>query len=116
MKLVIKRDQKAQTGMFGGHKGMTFLLTCRVVLTPQEQQLIEKYKADQYLAEPPKIEGMKTNVACYTPSILTAGVTHECKDVTILLHTEGIIKEACQNFKNLLVVMASFGGDQVFDF
>jgi hypothetical protein len=34
MKLKIKRDQKPQTGMFGGNKGMIFLLSYRAELTP----------------------------------------------------------------------------------
>jgi hypothetical protein len=45
MKLLIKRDQKAQAGMFGGHKGMSFVLSYRVELTPEEKALVEKYKA-----------------------------------------------------------------------
>ena len=122
MKLIIKRDQKAHTGLFGGHKGMIFVLDCRVVLTPDEHKLIEKYKADHFLASPPRNEagepmpGLKTNVACYTPSLLLAGVHHECKDIAVLLQTEEIIKEACRNFKTYLAVMATFGGEEIIEF
>ncbi len=48
MKLIIKRDQKEQKGIFGGYKGMTFLLSSRVELTPDEQALIAKYKAEDH--------------------------------------------------------------------
>jgi hypothetical protein len=44
MKLIIKRNQKAQTGFLGGHKGMTFLPTIRVELTPEEQALVRRYR------------------------------------------------------------------------
>ncbi len=116
MKLIIRRNQRPNKGLFGGHKGMIFLLDCQVVLTRKERELMEKYQADEYLAEPPKIDGLRTGVACYTPSILRDGVTHECKDVTILLQTEEIIKEACRNFKILLTVMATFGGEEVIHY
>jgi hypothetical protein len=44
------------------------------------------------------------------------GVTEEVKDITILLNNEKIIKDACKNFKNLLQVMATFGGEEVIDY
>ena len=44
MKLYIRRNQEEKKGLFGGHKGMTFLLSCRVELSSEESSLIEKYK------------------------------------------------------------------------
>lgn len=46
MKLLISRNRKAEKSFFGGHKGMTFILSYRVELTPQESELIAKYKAE----------------------------------------------------------------------
>ncbi|MCL5772854.1 MAG: hypothetical protein M1536_00545 [Firmicutes bacterium] len=115
MKLIIKRDQVAQTGFFGGHKGMSFTLTCRVDLTEQEKALIAKYKAENY---PLTFTGYHdgTQVPKDTISSLTQGITAEVKDITILLNNEEIIKGACKNFKTLLDVMATFGGQEVIEF
>ena len=115
MKLYIKRDQKVQTGIFGGHKGMTFLLSCRVELTPDEQALVTKYKAEMHVltyADDPKAGRIPKDTA----SSLMRGTTEEVKDITVLLNNEEIIKGACRNFKTLLDVMASFGGEEVVEF
>lgn len=115
MKLVIKRDQKAQTGLLGGHKGMIFLLSCRVELTPEEQDLVKRYKAEMHpLTFTTDREGNK--IPKDTVSSLMRGVTEEMKDITILLNNEEIVKEACKGFKTLLEVMATFGGEEVIEF
>lgn len=114
MKLIIKRNQKEQKGMFGGHKGMLFTLSCRVGLTEDEKELIEKYKAEEQPLT------FKTVGNSQVPGLmignLVKGVNYELKDVTTLLNNEDVIKEACQEFKNLLLVMASFGGEEVIEF
>lgn len=115
MKLIIKRDQKAQTGLLGGHKGMTFLLSCRVELTPEEKDLVTKYKAEYHpLTFTTDREGNK--IPKDTISRLMQGVTEEMKDITILLNNEEVIRDACKNFKTLLDVMATFGGEEVVEY
>lgn len=115
MKLIIKRNQKPKTGFFGGHKGMSFVLTCRVELTPEEEELVKKYRAEDYpLIYKINQEGRK--VPKYLVRQLIKGVTEEADDVQVLLHNEEIIKEACKNFKTLLGVMAKFGGEEVIEF
>jgi hypothetical protein len=115
MKLKIKRDQKPQTGMFGGNKGMIFLLSYRAELTPEEKSLISKYKAEFHpLTYTTGSNGIQ--VPKDTINSLMQGVTEEVKDITILLNNEKIIKDACKNFKNLLQVMATFGGEEVIDY
>lgn len=115
MKLIIKRDQKVDTGIFGGHKGMTFLLSCRVELTPEEETLVKKYKAEYHpLTFITDRDGNK--IPKDTISSLMRGVTEEVKDITILLNNEESIKDACKNFKTLLEVMATFGGEEVIEF
>ncbi len=115
MKLIIKRDQKAQTGLFGGHKGMVFILSCRVELTPEEKDLVSKYKAeDEPLTFTTDREG--NQIPKYTVRNLMWGVTEEMKDITILLNNEKVIKEACKNFKILLDVMDTFGGEEIIEF
>ena len=115
MKLVIKRSQKERKGVFGGHKGMTFLLSCRVELTPEEHGLVTKYKAEKELLAGLPIGEGGTPVPIYIDTLL-AGYSHECEDVTSLLESEDKIKRACEGFKTLLAVMASFGGEEVIEF
>jgi len=115
MKLIIKREQQAQTGMFGGHKGMKFLLSYRVELTPEEQELVDKYKAGNHpLTFRTDQKGNK--IPKHTISSLMSGHTELLEDVTILLNNEDVIKDACKDFKMLLEIMTSFGGEEVFEF
>jgi len=115
MKLVIKRDQQVQKGIFGGHKGMTFILSYRVELSPEEKALVEKYKVEDYtLTYTTSRDG--TQLPKDTVRGLMQGEREVVKDITILLNNEEIIKGACKNFKNLLEVMATFGGEEVIEF
>jgi hypothetical protein len=115
MKLVIRRDQKPQTGILGGHKGMVFLLSCRVVLTQEEQALVKKYKAESHPLTF-VTDNAGNRVPKDTVSSLMRGVTEEMKDITVLLNNEEVVKDACQSFKTLLQVMATFGGEEVIDY
>lgn len=114
MKLIIKRNQQAQTGMFGGHKGMSFLLTCRIDLTSHEQGLVAKYKAQNHPLTFVTHNGQQ--IPSITVDRLMQGISEEVKDITILLTNEGVIKNACKNFKTLLDVMATFGGEEVVEY
>lgn len=113
MKLIISRDQAAKKGMFGGHKGMRFSLACRVEISPDEKALIEKYKVHEHVLtwrddDSGRIPGVTVND-------LVLGKSYELDDVTTLLNNEEVIKRACQDFKNLLLVMASFGGQETIE-
>jgi len=116
MKLIIKRDQKAKTGLFGGHKGMTFVLSCRVELTPAEKELVSKYKAENEVLAISTDRGGGKVPKIYTVNNLLLGTTEEVQDITVLLNNEEEIKKACAGFKTLLQVMASFGGEEVIEF
>jgi hypothetical protein len=114
MKLIIKRDQKAQTGFLGGHKGMTFILTTRLELSPQEQELVKKYKAEDHPLTFSDHDGVQ--LPKNTVTSLMRGTTVEVSDITVLLNNEQVIKDACKEFRNLLDVMATFGGEEVIEF
>ena len=115
MKLIIKRDQKAQTGLLGGHKGMTFILSCRAELTGEEQALVAKYKAEDHpLTFTTSRDG--TKMPSDTVRSLMRGVTQELKDISVLLENEKVIRSACKDFKIFLDVMATFGGEQVIEY
>jgi hypothetical protein len=115
MKLIIRRDQKAQTGLLGGHKGMTFLLTTRVELTPQEQELVKRYKAEDYALTEATLVGTKV-IPGVTVTNLMHGVTKEAKQIGTLVKTEEEIKDNCKALKELLAFMATFGGEEVIEF
>ncbi len=116
MKLIIKRDQKQEKGIFGGDKGMKFLLSCRAELTPEEQNLIKKYKAEREILATIVIENDPKQSGLLFINDLITGKLYECKDVISLLDVEDKIKKACENFKTLLQVMASFGGEEIIEF
>lgn len=114
MKLIIKRDQQAQTGVFGKHKGMSFILFCRIQLTQDEMSLVAKYKLEDHPLTYGTHEGNK--IPKDTVRSLLEGVTDVVKDITILLNNEEVIKNACKDFKLLLDIMATFGGEEVVEF
>lgn len=114
MKLIIKRNQRDEKGIFGGHKGVNFILSCRVELTDEERELIDRYKAWDYPLTYKEIGG--TQVANYTVDALVNGRTQEVKDVATLLHNEEVVKKACDDFKNLLQIMTTFGGEEVIEY
>ncbi len=115
MKLFIKRDQKAQTGLLGGHKGILFQLSYRLELTPQEKDLVSRYKAESFvLCTYTNSDG--TKAPDLTVNKIMNGGTDDAKDIDILLSNEKAIKDACASFKVLLEVMETFGGEEVIDY
>jgi hypothetical protein len=114
MKLHIRKNQKENKGIFGGHKGMNFLLNCQVVLSTEENELIARYRAENEPLTYTTVAGDK--VPELKIGDLVRGVSYEVRDVTELLNREEIVKNACESFKNLLLVMNSFGGEEVIEF
>ena len=106
MKLIIKRNQ--DSGFFGG---ISFTLDTRVVLEPNEEELVRKYKVKNEVLFTGK-GGEKR----YTIKDLLTGVHDKCEDVSILLKNEEVYKNAAQHFKTLLDVMNSFGGEQEIEY
>jgi len=104
MKLIIKRDQ--DKGFLGG---ISFVLEARVVLPPEEEDLVKKYKAHK------EVLYTEGDIR-YTINDLLNGTRDKCKDITILLNNEQVYKDACNHFKTLLEVMASFGGKEEIEF
>lgn len=91
---------------------MKFLLSFRVELTQEEQNLIKRYKTE---GEPIAAD---LDHPAYPLAIrdMVEGKTYERSSVTTVLNAEDQLKEACKNFKLLLNVMASFGGEEVIEF
>jgi len=110
MKLIIKRDQKAHTGLLGGHKGVTFFLNIRVEVTPQEQELMKRYN----LEDIPLV--VNSTDKTYTIIDLMRGVSQEHHSNKLLFEIEKEIKESCRDFKYTLEVKATFGGEEVVEY
>lgn len=102
MQLKIRRNQ--DKGFLGG---ISFVLGARVELTPAEAELIKKYKVHKQVL---------LSERSWTIGDLIDGVTLKCKDVGAILNDEEILKNICKVFKDYLTVMASFGGEEIFEF
>ena len=114
MKLFITRDQAK--GLLGGVK---FELSARVELSPQEAEVVKRYKADKEVLVQKEVAipltGKVLNLGL-TIGSLTSGQNFKCADVSEILATERNVKEACSAFATYLQVMSNFGGQEVFDF
>lgn len=114
MRLVIRRNQEAMKGMLGGHKGMQFTLACRLVLTPEEAQLVEQYKLHHYPLTWTTSQGAR--IPSDTVGSLVAGSTETLTDVTTLVGNEDAIKNACDVLPGLFEVVRTFGGEEVIEY
>lgn len=122
MKLTITRKQTEQTDRKGRSEGVLYGFSCRLSLDPHEGELVEKYDQAGY---PIKML-MMDDVRDYRSSndkdrILTVarlgeGWSVESRFVTDLQRTEASIKEGCADFSKLLIVMASYGGNEEIEF
>lgn len=113
MKLLIRRGQVEKKGVFGSYKGMSFNLFCKVQISPEEQHLIDKYKVNGHGLTWTDTD--KGPVPVLTVQKLTKGHTSSVDDIAALLSEEETIKNACKKFKELLMRMASFGGEETIE-
>jgi hypothetical protein len=112
MKLHITRDQGK--GMMGG---VRFQLEAKVDLTPQEAELVKRYRADKeaLLQTEMTIFGKKLEFDLKIED-LVKGRNFQCKDIGDILATEENVKQACSTFKNYIEVMKGFGGRETFEY
>lgn len=117
MRLIIKRDQADVKGFFGGHKGVNFSLHGRCDITNEERELIAKYKVGDYTLADYKIKPKGAEPIDFRISVdgIIGGQSVTTGDINTLLELEQAMKTGCSNLKSLLSVMASFGGQQVFE-
>lgn len=124
MKLLLRRDQK--TNMLGK---VIFTVSVRAEISDEEKANIKKYKmGDMMLYERSKITdpgsgllGLASRLAFkminLTISVndLENGKQVECKDILEMLAVEEQIKEAAQNFRNVLSAATTFGGEEILE-
>jgi len=110
MKLIIKKNQADKKGLFGGNKGVNFSLTTKVILTPEEQELIRKYKVENEVLISTE-SGERTTI-----QDMVNGKSITTQDIGTLQNNEDVAINVCKKFKNYLNVLRSFGGDYILDF
>jgi hypothetical protein len=124
VKLLLKRDQKS--GLMGK---ISFLLSVRAELSPEEKESIKKYKlGNTMLYERMKtidagsgLLGVASRMALkminLTISVndLESGKQVECKDIVEMIAVEEQIREAAQTFRAVLAAASTFGGEEVIE-
>lgn len=100
--------------MLGGHKGVSFTLTYRLVLTPEEMALVQRYKLEEHALTWRTIQGER--MPDDTIANMVAGRTQTLSDVTTLIRNEDIVKDACDNLPVLFEIVRTFGGEEVIDY
>jgi hypothetical protein len=114
MKLHIKRNQAS--GMMGGIK---FELTGQVTLSPDETELVKKYKAGTQVLLKKEIKIPLTSrvlIVDVTIGSLVSGQNFKSESIGDILEYEEQLKISCQNFKTYITAMRSFGGEEVIEF
>jgi hypothetical protein len=126
MKLLLRRDQQT-TGLI--RSTITFAITVRAQLSPDERGNIQKYKLGDSLLysrgelvdKGSGLLGLASRAAFHMMNIsvtvydLMNGKRIECKDIMEMLGVQEQIKEAAANFKALLDAAAHFGGEEVLE-
>lgn len=110
MELVIRRAQADVKGVFGGHKGVSFNLYYRLVLTQEEAALVQRYRLDTHVLSKVGSGYMET------VADVIRGVNQSVQSVDILLSNEATAKRACDAFYKLILVAQSFGGEEIVKF
>jgi hypothetical protein len=114
MELIISRRQADVKGMLGGHKGVNFTLSYRLVLTDEESGLVERYKLGNYaLTWSSSPQG---RIPDDTIANMVQGRAQTLGDVTTLVNNEEIVKNACDALPTLFSVVRTFGGDEVINY
>lgn len=114
MKLFIVKGQSKK--LLGG---VNFDLNAKVELTPEESELIKKYKADKEILLQKDIQipfTKKVIVLAINIGGLVIGQNFKCKDIADIVEYEKNVKEACETFKTYLEIMASFGGEEIIEY
>lgn len=114
MKVSIRKDQAKK--LIGG---VSFELYVQAQLTPQEQDLVKRYKAYKQLLYEKELRIPFTK-KCFVLNIniqsLIDGVSYKCSDIAEIIEHEEALKEACESFYNYIQVMKEFGGEEILEF
>lgn len=126
MKLLLRREQQT-SGII--RNTITFAITVRAELSPEERQNIQKYKLGESVLytrgeltdRGSGLLGLASRAAFHLMNIsvtvndLVQGKRIECKDILEMLGVQEQLKEAAATFKSVLEAAAHFGGDEVLE-
>lgn len=130
MELLLTKEQKS--GMMG-IGAVKFIMHIKARLTPEETELLKKYKMDDLiLYEKLPLNSVVPNMGGMTSMLvgiaaraldfrflvkdLVNGKTVEVKDIGEMLVAEAQIKEAAENFHTLLMAAANFKGEEIIKY
>jgi len=114
MRLVINRSQEGMKGVFGGNKGVQFTLAYRLQFTSEEEELIERYKLNNYTLT--WINLQSANMPDDTIANMRTGRSQSIPNVVKLISNERIVRDACDQLPILFEVCRSFGGEEVIEY
>jgi hypothetical protein len=100
--------------MLGGHKGVSFTLSYRLELTPDELELVQRYKLEEYPVTWRNVGEQR--MPDDTINNMTQGRSQTVRDVKTLLNNEAVVKDACDGVATLFDVVRTFGGDEVIEY
>jgi hypothetical protein len=128
MELLLSKSQKS--GMMGG---VSFVLDIKTKLTPEEQNLIKKYKMGSLLVYEKvpisemtnQMGGMASALTAIASKVLKLQITVdnlvngrrvECKDIGEMISAQSQIRSAADNFYALLMAAHGFEGEEVITY
>ena len=116
MRLMISRSQAEQTDRKGRSEGVLFQFGCRLVLEQSEREIVEKYRLSSYpLAFLPmtEIRDLSQDDMQMTPDrLINQGWSFQTRFASDAHHAEEIIKQGCSDFKGVMKMLVSYGGDE----
>jgi len=114
MKLSIMSSQSK--GMMGG---VTFSVTGKVTLTPEEEQLVRHYKLEGEILLKKKMKNIWGQLTDNEVSVLVRnllnGDSFKCKDLPEVIAYRDSLIAASKSLKSYLEIARTFGGEEVID-
>jgi hypothetical protein len=121
MRLTVSRSQELHTDRKGRSEGAIFHLSCRLELRPDERELVEKYRQSGYSVtslQMDDIRDLQTKNAGernLTVVRLSEGWTVQSRFAGDLLRAEKAITAGCGELKDVLEMLATYGGEDTVE-
>jgi hypothetical protein len=117
MKLSLFRSQHDQKGVFGGHKGVNFVLRYKLEANDEELQLINHYKVSGFKVHEfvtGHYQGQPITAQIHVQDLIN-GSSIQLRDFYEVTKAEEGILQGANNLKGLLVQMRKFGGEEIIE-
>ena len=118
MKLRLTRAQQDQKGIFGGHKGVNFSLNYKLDISPEEKQLVDRYKVAEFVVHKYEV-GRSSQGEPWTQNIrvqdLVNGGSISLRDFGEVTGAQSAIVSGAKTLKGLIEQMHKFGGEEVIE-